>query len=104
MDVNAYIAGLIQYAREKELLPKEDVYFARNQLLSTLGLAAYGEPEAPAQGSLPDLLAPLVEDAIERGVIQDSGALRDLLDTALMGALIPRPAYPSFSMHSIQAG
>ena len=91
MDVNAYIAGLIQYAREKELLPKEDVYFARNQLLSTLGLAAYAEPEAPAQGNLPDLLAPLVEDAIARGVIQDSGALRDLLDTALMGALIPRP-------------
>ena len=80
MDVNAYIAGLLQYAREKGLLPQEDVIFARNQL-----------PEAPAQGNLPDLLAPLVEDAIARGVIQDSGALRDLLDTALMGALIPRP-------------
>ena len=91
MDVNAYIAGLLQYAREKELLPQEDVIFARNQLLAILGLAAYAEPEAPAQGNLPDLLAPLVEDAIARGVIQDSGALRDLLDTALMGALIPRP-------------
>ena len=91
MDVNAYIAGLLQYAREKELLPQEDERFARNQLLSVLGLAAYAEPEAPAQGSLPELLAPLVEDAIDRGVIQDSCALRDLLDTALMGALIPRP-------------
>lgn len=58
MDVNAYIAGLLQYAREKELLPQEDVIFARNQLLAILGLAAYAEPEAPAQGNLPDLLAP----------------------------------------------
>lgn len=74
MDVNAYIAGLLQYAWEKGLLPQEDVIFARNQLLAILGLAAYAEPEAPAQGNLPDLLAPLVEDAIARGVIQDSGA------------------------------
>lgn len=91
MGVEAYIAGLIQYAEAAGLLAPADRVFAQNQLLSLLSLPAYGPPAAPARGPLPALLEPLVEDAVARGVIGDSLAQRDLFDTALMGALLPRP-------------
>ena len=42
--------------------------------------------------SLEDVLADLLDEAVKRGIIEDSITYRDLFDTRLMNCLMPRPA------------
>ena len=41
---------------------------------------------------LEDVLRDLLDEAVRRGIIEDSIAYRDLFDTKLMNCLVPRPA------------
>jgi len=88
------VAALVEYARRKELLPPEDLVWARNSLLEILKLDSYEDQEVPdGEIDLPALLNALTEDALARGVLQDDSPLgRDLFDTSLMGRLTPAPS------------
>ncbi len=86
-----YLDALLAYALEKGLIQEDDRVFAYNRLLDVLGLdEAAGEPEA-LELPLAAILDALVDDAAARGRIEDNITARDLLDTALMGALTPWP-------------
>ena len=89
---DAYIKGLIAYALQKGLIEPADGVYCLNTLLSILKLDAVSEDAPPADAPLEVLLGALCDDAVSRGVIEDSITYRDLLDTALMGALTPRPS------------
>ena len=88
------VAALVEYARRKELLPPEDLVWARNSLLEILKLDSYEDQEVPdGEIDLPALLNALTEDALARGVLQDDSPLgRDLFDTSLMGRVTPAPS------------
>ena len=85
------ISQLVDYGLEKGLIRPADEIYVRNQILLTLGLTDYN-PEAGAALSLPEILEALVEDAVQRGLCQDNGTARELLDTRLMGCLTPWPS------------
>ena len=85
------ISQLVDYGLEKGLIQPADEIYVRNQILLTLGLTDYS-PEAGAALSLPEILEELVEDAVRRGLCQDNGTARELLDTRLMGCLTPWPS------------
>ncbi len=94
-DPGPALDALLRYAVATELIGIDDQAWALNRLLDVLQLDAPGsQGSATPDGSPgPDqLLAPLIALGIRRGIIEDTPAQRDLLDAALMGALMPRPS------------
>ena len=74
------------------ILPDDEIYI-RNQLLMTMQLDSFTEPEGDVcYADLESILKTLVDDAAARGVCDDSPTARDLFDTRLMGVLTPRPS------------
>ncbi len=94
MSASLSVAKLVEYARRKELLPPEDLVWARNSLMEALKIDFYEEPDEPiGEIDLPALLDELTRDALARGVLQDDSPLgRDLFDTSLMGRITPAPS------------
>ena len=89
---DTYIKGLIEYAVANGLLEEADRVYGTNQLLSLLHQDSLDGEAVPAELPLHELLDKLCDYAAEKGIIEDSITYRDLFDTALMGALTPRPS------------
>lgn len=91
--VDKEISGLVQYGLMHGLLKPEDADYTANRLLEILRLEEYEKVSGlPAVQHVEEWLEPLVADAVARGVCEAGPAAHDLLDTALMGALTPRPS------------
>ncbi len=90
--VDTAINGLVQYGLQHGLIMPEDTDYTRNRLLEIMQLDGCDVAAAPLQGTVDELLAPLLTDAAERGLFEDGPTARDLFDTRLMGALTPRPS------------
>ena len=91
-DVSSAVLGIIEYALAKGILKPEDRTWAVNGMLSILKLDGMDVTASPERLPLEELLDILLNDAVSRGVIQNTAANRDLLDTALMGYIMPRPS------------
>ena len=90
MNINAYIASLVQYGLNTGLIEKCDTIFVTNQILQAMKLDSYEAAEA-LDLPLEEILKGLLDDAAVRGVIEDDITSRDLFDTQLMGILTPMP-------------
>ena len=90
MEVNVYIAALVQYGIDKKLIEPCDKAFIINQLLAPLQLDSY-EPGEARTFSLEQILKGLTDYAVSKGIISDDITSRDLFDTKLMGILTPPP-------------
>ena len=90
MDLNTNISALVQYALDKKLIEPCDKAFIINQLLTPQQLEGF-EPAEIHPMSLEQILKGLVDDAVNRGIIDDDATSRDLYDTKLMGILTPLP-------------
>ena len=89
--MNTYIASLVQYAMDRELIEECDRVYITNQLLQVMALDEH-EEAAPVALELETILKALTDDAVSRGVCEDDITSRDLFDTKLMGVLTPRPS------------
>ena len=89
---DTYIKGLIDYAVSRGLAEEADRVYCANALLALLKLDSYDETAPAADLPLHGLLNGLCDYAAGKGLIEDSVTYRDLFDTALMGALTPRPS------------
>lgn len=86
------IKKLVMYGIEEELISSYDAMYARNRLLECMKLSDYIEPRLVSAGDpLEKILAALLDDACERGIIEDTVTCRDLFDTKLMDCITPRP-------------
>ena len=90
LEVNVYIAALVQYGIDKKLIEPCDKAFITNQLLAPLQLDSY-EPGETRTLSLEQILKGLTDYAVSKGIISDDITSRDLFDTKLMGILTPPP-------------
>ncbi|MBQ8833356.1 MAG: UDP-glucose--hexose-1-phosphate uridylyltransferase [Oscillospiraceae bacterium] len=90
MNVNTWIASLVQYGLDKGLIENCDRTFIRNRLLQAMQLDSFEEAQ-PQNVPLEDILCGLLDDAVSRGVCGDGITSRDLFDTGLMGILTPMP-------------
>ena len=86
------IAALADYAVRNQLIEECDRTWAVNRLLEALNLREFEECEVGAEEPLENILGRILDDAVERGVIEEGIVSRDLLDTKLMGVLTPRPS------------
>ena len=93
MTVNEAIAALVSYAAERGLISGCERVWAVNSVLAVLKLDSFTPPDSVPRAPLHEILDALLDDAAGRGLIDgDSVTCRDMLDTAVMGALTPRPA------------
>ena len=92
MTVYEAIAALVQYGIDTGLTPECERIYTTNQLLEIMQLDDYEEPAETTAATLEKILDVLLADACSRGLTQDSVVYRDLFDTKLMNALMPRPS------------
>ncbi len=91
--INASIKKLINYGLECGLIEKEDEIYTVNRLLEILNLDDYTEPETDCEYSgLEEILSEILSFAVETNLIEDDITSRDLFDTKIMSALVPRPS------------
>lgn len=92
--INEAIKKLVCYGLEHGLVGEEDIIFTTNQLLETLQIDEYEEPEETYRNvDLESVLKELLDYAYEHGVLEENGVVyRDLFDTKLMAKLMPRPS------------
>ena len=91
--VYAAIGALVDYAVTHGLAEDADRHYLVNALLEKLGLDDYDPVgDVPFEG-VDDILDTLVDYAAEQGLLKSESITgRDLFDTALMGAVTPRPS------------
>ena len=88
MTVYSAISSLIKYAHENELITLEDEVFTINRICNVLKIDTY-VPEQSKDASLEEILKTLLDYAVEKEIIEDSIAYRDLFDTRIMDCLLP---------------
>lgn len=87
------IKKLVQYGIEKGLTPECERIYTTNLLLDVMGEDEYTNPDCDLSDIvLEDVLADLLDEAVKKGLIEDSIVYRDLFDTKLMNCLMPRPS------------
>ena len=87
------IKKLVQYGINTGLTPESERVYTTNLLLDLLKEDSYEDVSCdPDNLVLEDMLKDLLDEAVRRGIIEDSITYRDLFDTKLMNCLMPRPA------------
>ena len=96
---NTPLESLLSFAVHRGLVAQEDIPFCRNAMLHILKLdaptevyAPFGVVKDPGCPTATPMLEALADDAVSRGAIEDTQGARDLLCTALMGAVTPWPS------------
>ena len=91
--LNKNIRDLVEYGLRTGLVPACERNYTINLLLDLFREDEYTEPaEAPVCEDLEQILKGLLDEAVQRGIIEDSIGCRDLFDTKIMNCLMPRPA------------
>lgn len=91
--LNKSIRDLVEYGLRTGLVPACERNYTINLLLDLFREDEYAEPaEAPVCEELEQILKGLLDEAVQRGIIEDSIGCRDLFDTKIMNCLMPRPA------------
>ncbi len=87
------IKKLVQYGIDAGLMPESERIYTTNLLLDLMKEDDYEDVDCSLDHIvLEDVLKDLLDEAVKRGIIEDSVTYRDLFDTKLMNCLVPRPA------------
>lgn len=92
MVIESYVESLLDYGQARKLFEGRDRVCIRNALIDTLRLETYAPPDFVPKLELFQILGALLDDAVARGLIENTATQRDLFDTKLMGQLMPRPS------------
>ena len=86
------IKKLVQYGISTGLTPESERIYTTNLLLDLMKEDDYEDVVCGMDDIvLEDVLKDLLDEAVKRGIIEDSITYRDLFDTKLMNCLVPRP-------------
>lgn len=97
------IRKLVCYGLEKELFTLRDEIYVTNRLLEILKLDSFDCSESYTEVNLEETLKELTDYAVSSGLTEDSVVYRDLFDTKLMGALMPRPSEVTDKFYKLYA-
>jgi len=91
MKIETYIDSLVSYAMNCGLAEPVDHQVLTNRLLDLLRLDDYVPSDEPQSEDLEEILAGILNYAVEKGLCDDGITARDIFDTRIMGALTPMP-------------
>lgn len=87
------IDKLIDYAIKKKLIEKEDKIFITNRILEILEINNYEETKMQYENEgLENILNKMSQYLVENKIIDDTITQKDIMDSKIMGILIPRPS------------
>ena len=87
------IKKLVEYGVQAGLVPECERIYTTNLLLEMFCEDSYEDIEIDGEDiELEEVLKNLLDEAVSRGIIEDSIVYRDLFDTRLMNCLMPRPS------------
>ena len=87
------IKKLVQYGIDTGLTPECERIYTTNLLLDLFHEDSYEDADIVGEEiELEVVLKDLLDEAVARGIIEDSIVYRDLFDTKMMNCLMPRPA------------
>ncbi len=86
------VRKLVCYGLSNGLLTERDEIFVTNRLLEILHLDQVSDFGNYTVTDLEPVLSELLDYAVSENLIEDSVTEKDLFDTKLMGALLPRPS------------
>ena len=92
MELYQNIGKLVQYGIDTGLVPECERIYTTNLLLDVMKESDYEEQQITGEVDLESTLKGLLDEAVKRGIIEDTVTCRDLFDTRLMNCLMPRPA------------
>lgn len=90
--IDSAVRKLICYGLSNGLFEKRDEIFVTNRILEILELDSIEDFSDYSVTDLEPVLKELLDFACEKNLIENSVTERDLFDTKLMGALLPRPS------------
>ena len=91
MKLETYLESLISYAMNTGLAEPEDHQVLLNRLLDLLRRDDYTPSGEPQTEDLEEILAGILDYAVENGLCDDGITARDIFDTRIMGAITPMP-------------
>ena len=91
MTIETCIDSLVSYAMNCGLAEPVDHQVLTNRLLDLLRLDDYTPSEEPQSEDLEEILAGVLDYAVQKGLCDDGITARDIFDTRIMGALTPMP-------------
>ena len=92
MKIETYIESLVSYAMNCGFAQPEDHEVLINRLLEVLQLDAYAPSQEAQTEDIEEILAGLLDYAVETGICAGDITSRDLFDTKLMGLITPMPS------------
>ena len=99
--IDKSIRKLICYGLEKGLFDRRDTVYITNRILEILGLDSFDCHENFTSVDLEETLKEILDFAVEKGLIEDTITQRDLFDTKVMAALLPRPSEVTNKFYSL---
>ena len=91
MKIETYIDSLVSYAMNAGLAEPVDHQVLTNRLLDLLQLDDYTPSDELLSEDLEEILAGILNFAVEKGLCDDGITARDIFDTRIMGAITPMP-------------
>jgi len=91
MKIETYIDSLVSYAMNCGLAEPEDHQVLTNRLLDILRKDDYEPSDEPQSEDLEEILAGILDYAVEKGLCDDGITAKDIFDTRIMGAVTPMP-------------
>lgn len=106
MTINIFyeIERLLQYSLSKNLISDEDIVYTRNRILETLNISEIEETHIEQEylESPDSILENILSWCLEKGILENDGVVyKDLLDTKIMGCLMPRPSEVIFKFNEL---
>ena len=96
MKLENTLRRLVRFALANGLIEEADCHVAYNALLDLLHLDAPLPPEDAGDEPIPETATPMLtalcDEAVSRGIIEDTATRRDLFSTRVMGVFMPRPS------------
>ena len=93
MKIDNVIRELVSYGLSRALISEYDEAYTVGRIMEILGLADYAPDAEPTGRALLEILSDICDFAYDRGLIENNSVVyRDLFDTKIMGALMPRPS------------
>jgi Galactose-1-phosphate uridyltransferase len=97
MAINIFyeIERLLQYGLSKNLIDDFDIVYTRNRILEILDINEIEETHIEQEylESPDSILENILSWCLEKGILESDGVVyKDLLDTKIMGCLMPRPS------------
>ena len=91
MKIETYIDSLVAYAMNNGLAEPVDHMVLTNRLLDLLRKDDYAPSDELLIEDLEEILAGMLDYAVEKGICDDGITARDIFDTRIMGAVTPMP-------------